>query len=368
MNLSLGLMLLAVSAAGPQPKITVLDFQVAGARPELAAAAAGMVGSELSRLGVFRVLTADSARALVGLEKQQALVGANNTAELGTILGTDYAVNGKISKLAAEKGAVGGYTLELNLLNVEKGRRDSTDLETAKTEAELLSLVPKAVVKLMGKLLSSRSGTLLVESSESGGTVKLDDVVVGTTPMPGALPVPGGPHFLAVEKEGFVGFQKEIRIQPEQVTVERAALLPSADFIRAYETKANRMRVGAWIGTGLAVVGVMASAGLQLKAGQLYGDVATPGTFQYARAKLNAGVESDASGDYRASANTLKASIGSLETMSYVGLGVAAAAAVAGGYFWVAGDPPERYSTFKMVGVTAAPTPGGAAVSVGGTF
>jgi hypothetical protein len=362
-------LLLLGAAAEPPPRVAVLEFQANGARRELAAAAAGMVGNELSRLGVFRVVTAESVSALLSLERQRQLLGAADSAaatDLKDVLGTDYAVKGKVSHLEGDKGSK--VTLELELLDVANSRSANSTLETARTETDLMELVPKATLKLMSKLLAGRSGTLLVDCAEGGATLKLDDVVMGVTPATGPMAVPAGPHFLAVEKQGFVTFQKEVRVQPERTVIERAPMVPSTDYVAAYEARASRMRLGAYLTTGLAVAGVAAAAGLQVRAGAVYGDVGTPGTFQYARAKLAAGIESDPQNDYRKSANELKASLDSLGTLTTVAGVVAGAAAVAGTYLWIAGDDPAKYRGLKALELGVAASPAGASLSLGGAF
>ena len=119
----------------------------------------------------------------------------------------------------------------------------------------------------------------MVACSEAGAVVKVDDQVKGTTPLQGQITLPAGPHALSVEKQGFVAFQKDVQIQPGQVADERATLVPSPDFIREYEARQKKLRLGAWISTGVAVAGVAGAIYLQADASKIYGTETTPNTF-----------------------------------------------------------------------------------------
>jgi hypothetical protein len=327
-----------------------------------------VAASELDRLGVFRVITADAIRDMLALEKQKQMLGCADSlgcvAELGGALGVDYLVSGKVSRLVASKETPESLTLELTLSSVKRGQREGSVIETARSEADLMSKVGHAVQKLVGKILAGRSGTLVVASTEAGAVVKIDDQVKGTTPLQGQITLPGGPHTLTVEKQGFVAFQKEVQIQPAKLAEERVTLVPSPDFIRDYESRQQKLRLGAWISTGVAAAGVAGAILLQADANRLYGTESTPGTFLYARRKLADGVEVDpvTGVDYRALATSLKSKVSQRETLSSVAAGAAGAGAVAAAWFWIAGEDPARYARYRegQASLELTPTPGGA--------
>jgi hypothetical protein len=362
---------LPTSAAEQKPKLAILDLTANGASKELASAAGGVAASELDRLGVFKVMTADTIRNMLAFEKQRQMLGCSDAgclAELGGALGADYLVAGKVSRLPAGKDAPESFTLELTLSSVKKGQREGSVIETGRSEADLLGKVGRAAQRLVQKVLTGRSGTLVVSSSEAGAVVKVDDQVKGTTPLQGQITLAAGPHALVVEKQGFVAFQKDVQILPGKVADERATLVPSPDFIREYEARQKKLRLGAWIATGVAVAGLAGAVWLQAEASPTYGTESTPGTFLYARRKLLDGQEVDPiSGvDYRAQASSLQATVDQRQTASYVAAGVGAVAAVTATWLWIAGDDPDRYARYRTVAtrLDVAPRPGGAVASL----
>ena len=351
-----------------ETRVAVLEFQANGARPELASAGAGVIANELSRLGLFRVMTSESVRALVGLERQKQLLGCSEGScgsELGNLLGTDYAVTGKVSRISGDRSMPTTFTLELALLDVTKGKREGSDIQTARTEAELLGAVPKSTVKVVAKILAGRQGSLIVASTESGATVKVDDVTVGTTPVPGAVPARRpGPTSWSWRSRASSRSRRRCAFSPIRCSRRAPPWSP------APTSSAPTRRVPRACGWGRGWPAGWPSLEwpprprLQVRAGQLYGDPSTRGSFQYARAQVNAGIESDANGDYRQQATALRANIDTPRLLSFLAAGVAGVAGVASAVFCIAGDAPDRYSTFKRVGVTGTVTPGGASLGI----
>jgi hypothetical protein len=365
-----GLLLVATpaAAADTRPRLAVLDLVANGASKELASATGGVVANELDRLGVFKVVTSDAIRALLALEKQRQMLGCTDAScltEIGGALGVDYLVSGKVSRLAAGREAPERLTLELTLSSVRSGQGEGSAIETAGSEGELQGRVARAVGKLVARVLAGRSGTLVVASSEAGAVVKVDEQVKGTTPLQGVIPVPSGTHALSVEKDGFVAFQKEIQVLPGKLTEERAALAPSPDFIRSYESRQKKLRVGAWIASGLAVAGATAAILLQADASRLYGNDSTAGTFLYDRRKLLDGVYTENGVDLQAQANRLKSQISQRQTLTWVAAGAGAAGAATATWLWIAGDDPGRYARYRVeVAAGLVPRDGGLLASV----
>jgi hypothetical protein len=362
----------AAAPADQRPKVAVLDFQPSGASASLAAAATGAVSSELDRLQVFKVITSEAIRGMLALEKQKQMLGCSADssaclAEIGGALGVDYLVTGRVIGLGSGSSAM-TYSLELTLSNVKKASRDGSALEKAGNEAALISLVPRAVGRLTATLLSSRTGKLVVTATETGAVVKVDDQARGTTPLPGPLDLPSGPRTLSVEKQGFVAWQTDVVIHPGKMTEEAVTLMPSPDFIAAYESRARRMRIGAWTATAVAVAGVATTIYMQAHATSLYGSPTTPETFLYYRQKLTDGAVAPGGGDYRADVNRLASEVTTAENLSYAGAGVAAVSGGIAIWLWLAGDDPNRYTRYHSASLQAYPVPGGVALALSGSF
>jgi hypothetical protein len=352
------------AAAQAKPKIAVLDFSAHGASKELASAAGGVAANELDRMGAFQIVTADAIRNMLAFEKQRQMLccaDAGCMAEIGGALGVDWLVSGKVTKLAAAGGIPETLSVDLTLTNVRKAQREGSVIETARSETELVARTGKAAQKLVARILAGRSGRLVVTAAEVGAVVKVDDQVKGTTPLRAAIVLPAGPHALSVEKQGFVAYQKDVHVEAGRVVEEPVTMVPSPDFVRAYESRQKKLRLGAWISTGVAVAGLATAVALQASANSLYGNETTPGTFLYARSKLQSGIETEGATNLRAEASRLKSDIETRQTMSYVAGGLGVSAAFAATYFWIAGDDPNRYARFARIDV--APLPGGAVAS-----
>jgi TolB-like protein len=347
-------------AADARPKLAILDFAANGASKELTSAATSGAANELDRLGVFRVVTAEAIRDMLAFERQRQMLGCTDggcIAEIGGALGVDYIVSGKVTRIDAGGGLPETFNLDLTLSNVKKGQREGSVVEAGRSESELLGKVGRAAQKLVGRILAGRAGTLVVATAEAGAVVRIDDQVRGTTPLQGQISLPSGPHLLVVEKQGFVAWQKDVQIQPGKLLEESATLVPSPDFIEAYESKQRKLRVGAWAATGVAVAGAAVAVWGQVDADRLYGNETTPGTFLHARRQLLDGDES-----FRDEATSLKGDIEQRQLLSAIGAGVGGAGVVAAAWFWIAGDDPNRYDRYRAgsARIDVTPSPGGA--------
>lgn len=363
---SLVVLMLSTAAFAEKPRVAVLDLVSSNELASLSSAATGVAATELSQLGVFEVTSSDEVRQLLARERQRALTGTDvddaRQVDIGQSLEADYLLGGKLSSARDfQTGSV--FTLELTLTESTKAARVSSVTVTAKSEAQLVTLVRPSVIKLCAPLLKGLSGWLLLNVGENGATVKVDGVIVATTPLARRLSLPGGPHLVEVDKEGFVSGRREIRIQREQLTEETITLMPSPDFVTAYETRARKMRFGAYALTAVSAISLGTAAYFQLRGDALYGAPDRPDTFAFHRALLDAGAERDDSGNHRDRANALKAQIQTAQTMTTLGVLVGASAAAGAAYLLVAGEPPGRYDR-----LTVTPIQGGVAAGISGAF
>lgn len=363
----LATVLLVLGAAESMPGVAVMDFASQGASQELAAASSSLVAHELEKLGTFRVTSAEMTRALLGAERQRQLIGCENCSGsvMSELTSFEYIVTGKVSKVGSGKSAE--LSLILTMLKVGEASPASSARASATSEEKLLLEAGPTAVKLVGKLLQGRQGALVVTANETGAAVKVDDSTLGTTPLKARLPLAAGPHYLSVEKNGFTAFRKDIRVAPDEVTTEDVRLVPSPDTAAEYEKNAKRLRVLAYVATGVAVAGAATFAVAQVRSTAIYGDPTTPGTFQFHRAALLRGVETEDGVDHRTEANALKAQLETWQAVSWVGIGATIVGAAAAVVLFVVGDPPGKYEAFgNKVAVQLLAGPGG--VGLAGAF
>ena len=368
MTPALVLLLLSASPASAEParpRLGISDFAAPKESQAISAASNSLVANELQRLGAFEVVTADQLRTLLGYERQQQLLGcASDTcsSNLGASLNMDYLVTGQLTPIKGAGGAV-SYSLDLQLVSVKTGKRERGETITGTTEQQLIINVTPAVVKLVQSILRERSGALVLVSSEAGSTVKVDDAVIGVTPLEGRVSLAGGPHIVAVEKDGYVTWQKEVRIKANDLDEESVHLVPSPDTIAAWESKQSKLRFGAISTTALAVVGIATGVVMQVMAGREYTN------FVAFRDQLAAGNELDEKGcNNRTGATSSKALVSAYQTVSLVGLGVGAASAIAATVLWVLSDDPGKYRAYREINVAFVPTSTGGFASFFGTF
>lgn len=345
------------------PKMAVPDFNTTPGNEPLAAMLAGSVATEIDRTGLFTVTTSDQVRALLSLERQRQLLGCADdscSSDIAGQLGVDFMVNGRLSRLMDAKKQTTGLTLDLTIIEVKSGKRVSSREVKATSEADLVGKLQENVAGLIAPLLSGRQGFIVVIASEDGSVVKVDGTQLGTTPMTQRLAVPGGPHVLRIEKDGFTSVQKQVRVAPDQVTEESVRLMPSPDFIDAYEKKQWGLRIGAFIAAGVAVAGIATFAVMQGQAQASYGDPSQPNSFAGLRSSLVA-MEDPA---VRQKAEELRNKINSQLAISYVAGGVGLASAIAATVLFIIGEDPNRYQSYRGPKAAAWLLPTGA----GGAF
>lgn len=335
----------AQAQAPDRIKIAVVDLAASGVKPDLATTLTSVVASELTRLQVFSVISNQEVRAMLSHDATMQLAGCDGTsqcpsANLVAALGAQYLVSGNIGQVGST------YTLNLVLTDVAKGAVENRAGDQVSDPGHLLDAAAHASQVLVSKVLASRSGTLVVTCSEHGATVKVDGEIVGTTPLP-RRPISWGPHRVDVEKTGFIAGIEDISVNGSGLTETHFQLVPSPDFVTAYEKKAKAMRIGAWVSTGLAA----ASFG-----GAIYFEVyqsRQANNFVTMRSQYEA-MANPTEAQYQQLVNAkddVQASINKTYAFTGVGLGLTAAAL----YLWIAGDDPGRYADFRET----APPPAG---------
>lgn len=365
----------ARAAGESKVKIAVLDLQERGVDKQLAASASSLVASELQKLDVFKVISREDIRNMLQFEKDKQSVGCEADqaclAEIGGALGVEFIVAGSLAKVGDT------FIISLQLNNVKAASVDNRVSETVQGKPDvLIAAVGRNAKALVSKVLKGREGWLVLTVAESGAAVKLDGQIKGSSPMKGRITLSWGPHLLEVEKAGFVTYAEDISIPARQVLAKSVALVPSDDFINAYEGSAKRMRLGAWITSGVAVVGL----GGALAFNQLSGAT---------EQRL-----ADLTGQYNNNPSNPDALLAQMKTeadkgnsqvlLARIGLGVGLVAAAAATWFWIAGEDPHRYEGYREAGAEApksaqevrtidwmlagAPAAGGGVVGLAGRF
>jgi TolB-like protein len=355
------------AAQAPRPSLVVFDLEAKGATPLQAEAATQGVVRGLRQLDVFHVLSADDVRQLLAIERQRQLLGmeAAGTGEQLTALGARYAV---VGTLRATGDKLEG---ELRLLDTASSKvLSQRPVGPVDGMAALARDLPDLAQVLVGPLLAEQQGMLVVRTREEGAEVLVDDVLLGSTPLSEPLRLSRGGHRLVVRKDGFIAATKPVRIEPEQVTLEEVALVPSPDYAEAWKLRHGRLRVGAYIATASAV-GALAGAYLLDRGVEVqYQGEFLPRRYGLSGADLPGAYEADpaAQGFYEecrgegrqgclAAMEPLAQSLAVRQWFAMGLLGVGAVATGVSGYLWLTGEDPNRYARLVAT-VTPGPEPG----------
>lgn len=325
----------AFAAGDSRVKIAVLDLQARGVDAALVSSAGTLIASELNKLEVFKVISREDIRNMLSFEKDKQNLGCEADqaclAEIGGALGVEYIIAGSLAKI--------GDTLVLSLAlnNTKTASVENRVSENVAKADALIGAISRNAKVLVAKILKGREGYLVLQSAEAGAVVKIDGQIKGTTPVKGRMTLTWGPHLLEVEKAGFVTYSEDVSIPNKQVLAKNVSLVPSNDFIEGYEGTAKKMRMGAWITTGLALAGAATAIGFNTWSGR------TENAFSAANATFLKSADPTVRDHMQTLANQGNTQV----LLARVGLGVGIAAAAAATYFWVAGDDPHKYEGFK---------------------
>ncbi len=365
---------LSAFAADERPSIAVFDLAGKGTTHFEAQLATGAVAQGLRKLEAFTVISSDDIRQLMSIDRQKQLLGASDEGTQASVraLGATHAVVGSVAKTG------NNFTAELRLLNTTDGTvMNQKTSEAVPTIDKLVSALTGLGQEVVGPLLAAQQGMLLVRTVEEGAEVFIDDISQGSTPLPAPLKVPMGRHRLQVKKDGFITRLMNVTIEKDQLSVQDVTLLPSSDYAQAYQQRNSRMRLGAWIATGVAIAGLGSAI--------LVDRVVAEGQYQneflprqrVLEASSRGSNNFDASGlthptevkcaanldACRKDAQTASSTVTTLQATSWALVGVGAVAAGFATYLWVSGDNPGRYTQ-----LVAGVTPGGASVGLAGQF
>lgn len=355
--LAILLALLASSTAAPareKVKIAVVDLTSIGTEETLAKNLTAAVVTELSRLHLLDVVSREEIMKMLSFEENRIMLGCTDAvclAEIGGALGVDYLVTGNVGKVGDR------LLVNLQLIDIRQIKVVNRTKRESGSEGELLAAIASGARELISKVLSEKPGVLMLQVAEEGANVYLDESLRGVTPI-GVVELASGPHRLRVTKKGFVDWAKEIEITPEETQTVEITLIPSAEYIEAYESKHGSLRTWAWITSGSAAAFGAAALGLFLYADQSY----FPNEVEpYRKDCIEQGRSCPQSLRDKVEANGT-----TYDRMIYTVYALDALFVLAAGaalYCWLAGEDPDRYERFRRAQIQLSPTPAGGFVS-----
>jgi hypothetical protein len=331
------------------PRIYVVDPAFVKLPAALKLTVSQAIASAIEKEG-FSAITRDDVRTVLEQQADLAMLGGDadgaSLAALGSAIGVQHVV-------AATLTSVDGDTLvQIRLIDSQKvavlGRRE---LRASETGGELIRAVEDCARLAMQPLFSSGRGTLQLVVSEEGADVLVDGKQLAVSPMPPralTLGMTTGWHLVTVSKQGFVSFQETLRVQNGETVERTAALAPSIQFLKEYQSRNGLYRTLAWTTTGLTTLSAAALAG---SGAMLYVAVQqTAAKSAEVQQKIDA--ERVASGTARF--NELQGEVIEVRNQeipwaiaaptsgAVMGVGALLAA-----YFWIFGDDPNRYEEYE---------------------
>ena len=372
----------SASAADARPNLLVLDLEPRGVGLPEAQAATGSVVRGLRQLDVFQVLSSDDVRQLLALERTRQLSGAkaeSSVGQLGAALNAPNAVVGSVTRVG------GKLQVEIRLLDAPTQKVLSQKTLNQATVEQVANQLPGLAQELMSPLLREQQGFLVVKSKEEAAEVLVDDTLVGSIPLKGSIDLSRGVHRLTVRKDGFIAQTRSVRIEPKQTTIEEVELAPSGDYAKIYKDKYAKMRVGAWIATGVAVAGITTAIIMNASANSQYNDQFKPrqAWLQGAAGQGPQTKPPDIANNPTASAawdscttsgavackQAAEDAKSSVQVKQYVAIGagvIGVASAGVATWLWLSGKDPNRYADV-VAGVSPNPN-GGVTVAFAGKF
>jgi hypothetical protein len=371
------LLLPGLALAKRAPSLPVMQFEVQnGAEPRQAALATDAAAESLRDLNVFKVISSDDIKKILSFQRDKALISGKCNedqclAEIGGALGADYMVAGKVTKLG------GALKLELQLFNNAKSKVDrAVSQDGIEGDTALVDAAKMLAKRVVAPILEKNSGQLFVNVTDqgaAGATVEIDDKVSGITVPPGVQPAPlvlgWGPHHVRVKKEGFLTFEKDVQVDENQSSTLVVTLVPSPDFIDAYRSRNNKLRIFSYVTAGLAVAGGAYAIEQNYENIRLYKAYDAYRQYSQGAAPGKPGINSytdsndacaamvrltGASGSCSEVSNAAYSQGSSQLTRIAITAGVGMAAAATAITLWVLSDNPHRYDSF----IQASPASG----------
>lgn len=244
-------------------KIAVWRFDALGIEPELVARLETLFRMELARLSKHALPGRRDIDRAVTADQQQCTGEPKCLAGIGKKLGVDVMVTGTV-------GAMGqSYVLDIKAVEVstqKQIRRIESDPLRGSPD-ELIDGVRVAAYRLLAP--EQLHGSVQVQSDIIGAEVRLDDKVVGKTPLPNVGVIsrlPLGKHTVRVQAPGYDPYEDAITVNFQKVSQVEVRLLASREVIgtgRTVRVEDRPFYTRTWfiVGVGVAAIGLGAAIG-----------------------------------------------------------------------------------------------------------
>jgi hypothetical protein len=314
-------------------KVAVMDLRSEGISEQLGKTLTQTVAEALDVLGPFKTISTQDIVRMLELEVTKQQLGCDDVsclAELGGALGADLMVSGSITGTGDES-----FMIQLQLTNIREAKVVARSSRRHEGNAnDLFSEMRNAAAVLVRDVLGEKSGNLVLNVSEEGSTIMVDGAIVGVSPME-TLMLPGGVHTISIRRSGFITFKQDVRINQGQDTKVMATLVPSKEFIDAYEKEAGFDRIIGWSTLGAGVLGLAVAGGAYVRGSQR-ADQLNARIVAFNQNSLRTTAEADAIA-------LREAEVARWDTTAVIAGGVGIAAAVVGTIILMTGDDPDRY-------------------------
>lgn len=341
-------------AAVDDERISVAVMDLAGSEgvdTTLLTSLSGVVSQELDQLGAFRAISTNEIKQMLEFEGMKQTLGCDEMsclAELGGALGVDYIISGSVARVGES------YLLQLQLTDIRRAK--SVERVSREYDGDLAGLVDetRAAARIaVNDLLAARSGLLAFNVSEEGATIRVDGAIVGVSPL-APVTAAGGVRTVEVEKEGFIQFRRDVDVKKDQTLTVDAALIPSAEYERAYRESIESERAWGWTALGIGVAG-LAAAGATYAIASSDADTLSTDIDAFNAQAVRSSAEFDA-------LNSRDEDIGTLNLISAVSAAIGVAGVGFGTYLLLTSDDADRYEAQESLSVSAVPFAGGGMV------
>jgi hypothetical protein len=206
------LVMATVVSAAPKPKLAALILRSGGIDQELADNLTEVLIARLARRGDHEIAGKEELKNKLGVDDQAAAECMQNLGCLGRA-GTELGVTRVVVGTLGRRGS--DYLYNLSLIDITTGHVDNRvfELVAVSGTVDAVSTLIAAVQATADKLFEPKvePGGVRVTSETRGAVVYLDDAFIGSTPVRRDGIEPGA-HHLRVEKEGHLGWTKDIEV------------------------------------------------------------------------------------------------------------------------------------------------------------